>query len=61
MSELMLDRYGLQINDQTKVNTEGIFMSEQKSMTVSELVQHLEQTYCGCLAAEFDYLEVGMI
>ena len=28
-------------------------------MSVSELIGHLEQTYCGAMAAEFEHLKVS--
>ena len=58
--ELSLEGYGLEGRESEVFRTEGIvFVFERPKASLSEIVQHLEQAYCGTMALEVAYVEVS--
>eukprot|EP00735_Rhodelphis_limneticus_P013940 TRINITY_DN7907_c0_g1::TRINITY_DN7907_c0_g1_i1::g.23798::m.23798 TRINITY_DN7907_c0_g1::TRINITY_DN7907_c0_g1_i1::g.23798 ORF type:complete len:910 (+),score=328.56,sp/Q54VG0/DHTK1_DICDI/45.92/0.0,Transket_pyr/PF02779.19/5.6e-60,E1_dh/PF00676.15/3.1e-45,DUF4343/PF14243.1/0.23,TOMM6/PF15184.1/0.41 TRINITY_DN7907_c0_g1_i1:35-2764(+) len=51
---LALDRYGL--NPDTKINVDGLVTGQEGSMTIRELEQLLQKTYCGHMGFEFSHI-----
>ena len=57
--ELDLRHYGVTAADNSSVPLSGIFYGGGDAMPVSELIDQLERTYCGAVAAEFEHLTVS--
>ncbi|RUS74783.1 hypothetical protein EGW08_017450 [Elysia chlorotica] len=56
--ELDMHLYGIQADSHKMVQTEGIFFgSDTQEMSVSDLVQKLQETYSGSIGAEFQHLQ----
>ena len=57
--ELDLSYYGLAQSGGDVVNTEGlVHINSGPWASLSDVVKHLENTYCGTMAVEFSYMQV---
>ena len=60
--ELDLAGYGLKGKEDELFRTEGIvFAFPKPEAPLSEILQHLEHTYCGTMALEVAHLEVSWV
>ncbi|XP_076441946.1 2-oxoadipate dehydrogenase complex component E1-like [Babylonia areolata] len=56
LPELDQRQYGIAAGDTSSVPLVGIFNGGGNALSISELINRLEQVYCGTMAAEFDHL-----
>ena len=56
--ELGLSLYGLSTESSNQFNVEGIIGTNQTRLTTTELVNTLEEIYCGPIAVEYDHVQV---
>ena len=53
-----MDYYGLSESSNELFPTHGIVHMNQEQASLTEIISHLEQAYCGPMSVEFCHLEV---